>query len=186
MKNANALKLTLAAIATVVPGLAPSAFAASDVTTGTKTVTITVPARMTLDIDTAAVALTADPADGSGVTDNQTSGGTSATVTVKTNHATALFLKVHASAPTDSSNTIALSNFKFKHNSTSAGLDSSVNVDAGSDWTAFTDLTSPTKIATLTGRSNGTTLKYDYAVDRSWAYASGSYTSVVTYTLATN
>lgn len=181
MKN-TAVKLTLAAVVTLA--VAPAAFAASDVTTGTKAVTITVPARMTLDVDTSAVSLTADPADDTSVTNNQTSGGGGATVTVKTNHPTALYLKVHASTPTSGSDTIALTNFKFKHASTNAGLSSTVNVTSGSDWTAFGSTAS--SIATLTGRSNGTAIKYDYAVDRSWAHASGAYTSTVTYTLATN
>lgn len=184
MTKHTALKLTLAAAAVaVMPAFAPAALAASDVTTGSKTVTITVPARMTLDVDTGAVSLTADPADANTDTNNQTASGNGATVTVKTNHPTALYLKVHASTPTSGSDTIALTNFKYKHDTTTAGT-STVNVTAGSDWTAFPS--SASSIATLTGRTASTTLKYDYLIERSWAYPSGAYTSTVTYTLATN
>lgn len=180
MKTMKMILPLMAAVA-VTAGFAPAALAASDVVTGSKSVTISVPPRMTLAVDTAAVSLTADPADTD--TSNQTAAGAAATVTVKTNYPTALYLKVSASTPTSGSDTIGLSAFKFKHDTTTAG-GSTVNVTSGSSWTAFSN--TATSIATLTGRTSETQLKYDYAVDRNWAYASGTYSSTVTYTLATN
>jgi hypothetical protein len=181
MKTTMKIVLPAMAALALTAGMAPSALAASDVITGSKTVTISVPPRMTLAVDTTAVSLTADPAD----TDasNATTAGGAATVTVKTNYPTALYLKVSASTPTSGSDTIGVSNFKFKHDSTTAG-GSTVNVTQGASWTAFSN--SAASIATLTGRTSDTKLKYDYAVDRDWAYASGTYSSTVTYTLATN
>jgi hypothetical protein len=166
-----------AALILATVALAPAALAATDVTSATQSVTITVPARLAISIDTNTLTMDVDPADAG--THSVAAGA--ATVTVQSN-AAATFMRISATQPTSGSNTIAFSNYQYKVSNVAAGP-ATPTVGAGTDWTDFS--ATPALTLSLNGQTDGTAATYDYRVARSWLYATGSYTSTVTYTIAT-
>jgi hypothetical protein len=170
------LSLSGLAVAAVL-AVAPVAAAAVDVTVAEQEVTITVPSRLSIAIDNATLAMQVDPADsGTHAVYNS-----AATVTVKSN-TTGTTLAISATQPTAGANTIAFSNFEYKVATVAKGTATSTTTGSGADWTPFT--TTPALALTITGRTDSTTATYDYRVARSWQYASGDYTTRVTYTIA--
>jgi hypothetical protein len=147
------------------------------------TLQVSVPSRLQLSVDSGAVNLLADPADSG----NENVATRAATVTVKSNYTTAT-VYVSATTPTSGADTLPRSGFKYRVNTSPAAtaavsLPASLALLQGNGvWTAFP--TTATAIATVTGRSDGAVIGYDYTYDRDWTLKSGAYNSTVTYTVA--
>lgn len=162
-------------------------FNASSVQTATlpttSVVRVSVPARLQLTVDGAAVNLVADPGDNG--TENVAS--RAATVTVKSNYASAK-LYVSATTPSSGTDSLPLSGFKYRINTSPAATGGTTylatlsGLTGNGAWAAFPS--SATAIATLTDRTDGAVIGYDYTYDRDWALKSATYTSTVTYTVA--
>lgn len=148
-------------------------------------VQVTVPARLQLSVDGADVNLMVDPADEGA----ENVASQAAVVTVKSNYP-ASTLYVSATTPASGPDTLPMSGFKFRINPSAAPVGGAEQVASLSSlagdgaWAAFPETTSA--IATLTHRTDGAVIRYDYTYDRSWTLKSATYTSTVTYTVAGN
>lgn len=149
----------------ILLGVTSPAMAATH--SGTKTVNVTVPAKIVLSVDAAAVNLTADPAAVDGA--NESTGA--AVVGLQTNSKTGAKLSVQAAKLSNGSaeDDIAASALKFR-------------ATGGGAWSDFAETAADIVGNAPKGVSSYT---YDYHVDRNWAYSAGNYSTTVTYTATT-
>lgn len=156
--------------------------AAAPRTASATTVNVEVPARLWIGVHTNAVNLVADPGD---VGPQNVAEGAAA-ITVRSNYGQAR-LYVSATAPTDGTTVLPVSTLQYRVSSATpptggTGVTATVGVTQGASWTAFD--TASAAIATLTGRTDGAVLTYDYQAQRSWLVPGSSYASTITYTVA--
>lgn len=157
---------------------AAPAVAATDVTTATKDVSIVVPARLLLSVNSGTATITDDPAD----TGTQNVASLAAQLTIKSNYGSTT-LTVQSTTPTDGTNTIPISAFHYQVNgNVTNGLSSTSSVQSGATWAAFSN-TAVNALA-ITGATDGTLVNYDYEADRSWSFPASTYTATVTYTIS--
>jgi hypothetical protein len=146
------------------------------------TITVEVPPRLFIGLDQGAVTLVADPGDTG--TDNIARGA--AAVTVRSNHGQAR-VYVQAAPPTASIGALPSSALQFLASTTRppiGGVAASAGVSlhrGNGSWSPFA--AGGEVIATLTGRTDGAVLTYDYRAQRSWQFPDASYATTVTYTV---
>lgn len=163
-----------------VTATAHSANGAPDVSHAFANLTVAVPPRLLLSINTGSVSLVADPAGGA-----QNVAAGAAVLTIKSNYGTTN-LAVSATTPASATNSLPVSCLRYQVSTAqppSGGTTTvaALSLNRGATWDAFSN--SAVQAASLTGASDGAVLTYDYEAVPNWTYKPGTYASHVTYTI---
>jgi hypothetical protein len=164
-------KVVWSGLATAVAVLAMSTPAQAQLSASdTVSVSATVSGRAKLDVNIAAISFADEDPDVVALIPASAAVGIDVKVRTTANGAVSLTLKADQDlTDTGTSATIPISNLKW--------------TVAGAGLAAGTAATSDVVLGSWTGSGNRNGLLQNYTLDNSWAYATGTYSAVMTYTL---